>query len=142
MDNEEWKKSAATWFAANYEKNISERQKNGDGITVNRASQPEELLDNLLTKDFLIFVLQISAIVSSHFLLTLEQSAMTTLVIITPLLITAFYKVNIESKATSNLMGLLILHAVVLSVVGCVQSSSGLNQEHTKQGPMQSAGVK
>ena len=141
MDNEEWKKSAATWFAANYEKNISERQKNGDGITVNRASQPEELLDNLLTNDFLIFVLQISAIVSSYFLLTLEQSAMTTLVIITPLLITAFYKVNIESKATSNLMGLLILHAVVLSVVGCVQSSSGLNQEHTKQGPMQSAGV-
>lgn len=141
MDNEEWEKSAATWFAANYAKNISEGQKNGGGFMDNGASQDEDILNNSLTKDFLIILLQISAIVSSYFYLTLEQSATSTLVILTPLLIMAFFNVRINSKAISNLIGLLILHAVVLSVVGCIQSRSGTNEPDTRQEPMQSAGV-
>lgn len=141
MDNEEWEKSAATWFAANYAKNISEREKNGGSYTVKGASQLEEILDKSLTKDFLTILLQISAIVFPYFFLTLEQSATATLVILTPLLVMAFFKVKIESKAISNLMGLLILHAVVLSVVGCVQSSSGMNEPDTRKKSMQSAGV-
>ncbi|MGF6275901.1 hypothetical protein ABIB38_004307 [Massilia sp. UYP11] len=141
MDNEEWEKNAAKLFVANYAKNISERQKNGGSYTANGASQSEEILDNSLTKDFLIILFQISAIVSSCFFLTLEQSATATLMILASLLIMAFFKVKIESKAVLNLMGLLILHAVVLSVVGCVQSSSGMNKPDTRQESMQSAGV-
>ena len=141
MPNDEFEKRADTWFAANHEKNIALRQSNVSSRNVSEVSQPDNILEDSLIKDGVIFLLLIVAIMLSYRVLTLEQNTAITMGILIPLLMMKFFGVSLKSKAVLNLMGLLIVHGAVLCVVGSSSANPGLKELVARQGPKELAGV-
>lgn len=141
MKNEEFEKSAGTRFEKDNEKNIAFRQNNVSSRNVSEASQPDNILEDSLIIDGIIFLLLIIAILFSYRALTVEQNTAITMGVLIPLLTLKFFGVSFKSKAVVNLMGLLIVHGAVLCIVGSSTGNPGSKEPAVRHESKQSAGV-